>query len=441
MMRCQQACLCGAIGFVMCVIVTPFVEAGWTITPRGSMLLIAGPVTNIRELSGVTYLGPVAGVLERFAAIQDENNRFVVFDVAFAADGSINSATAVNAKTLAVAADMEGIAYTSAARDSVFISDETGAGVREFSMATGQVLQTVPIPTVFQSDRSNRGLESLTRSLDGRTMWTGNEEALTIDGPASSQAAGTMVRLLRMADDGTNVTAGAQYAYLVDPIQAGSGPDRSGLSDLTLLPDDSLLALERSRVTSLPMVQSRIYQVDFSTATDVSAAAFNSGLIGKTYTPVTKTPLWSGIVGAGENMEGLGLGPVLANGHWILLGVTDDAGLGLNRIASFELSLGGCGTAGDFNCDGNVDEADYRLWKNTFGSTKALAADGNGDGEIDAADYTIWRDHTSAAAGEAAEAEGKALPEPTAWVSAVGGLLALLARREFCRRGSPRLGT
>jgi hypothetical protein len=176
------------------------------------------------------------------------------------------------------------------------------------------------------------------------------------------------------------------------------------------------------------MVQNRMYQVDFSAATDVNTAAFNSGLIGKTYTPVTKTNLWTGFVGIGENMEGLGLGPVLANGHWILLGVTDDGGIGLNRIASFELSLGGCGIAGDYNCDGKVDDADYRLWKNTFGSNKALAADGDGDGTVDAADYTIWRDNASTPA-DAGGADGPApLPEPAAVVLLASGGLLIAAR-------------
>jgi hypothetical protein len=48
---------------------------------------------------------------------------------------------------------------------------------------------------------------------------------------------------------------------------------------------------------------------------------------------------------------------------------------------------------GDYNGDKTVNNADYLVWKNSFGSTTNMTADGNGDGRIDAADYGIWRDH------------------------------------------------
>lgn len=48
---------------------------------------------------------------------------------------------------------------------------------------------------------------------------------------------------------------------------------------------------------------------------------------------------------------------------------------------------------GDFDRNGVVNDNDFNLWKNFFGSGIELAADGNGNGAIDAADYSIWRDH------------------------------------------------
>ena len=46
---------------------------------------------------------------------------------------------------------------------------------------------------------------------------------------------------------------------------------------------------------------------------------------------------------------------------------------------------------GDYNGDGNVDAADYTVWRNSLGSTINLAADGDGSGTIDAGDYDLWK--------------------------------------------------
>ncbi len=45
---------------------------------------------------------------------------------------------------------------------------------------------------------------------------------------------------------------------------------------------------------------------------------------------------------------------------------------------------------GDYNGDGNVDAADYTVWRDNLGSTSNLDADGDGSGTVDAADYTVW---------------------------------------------------
>jgi len=51
---------------------------------------------------------------------------------------------------------------------------------------------------------------------------------------------------------------------------------------------------------------------------------------------------------------------------------------------------------GDYDIDGDVDENDYTVWKQTFGSNLMLAADGNKNGIVDAGDYNIWRDNLGA---------------------------------------------
>ena len=429
-----------ALLFVLCV--GPPAMAGWSVTYRNGVTLSAGAVPGIRELSGVTYLGPAGGGLERFAAVQDDGSGLVRFDVALAADGSILSAVAANELSLQhllFSDDYEGVAFTNAARNSVFVVEERTPDLGEYSLATGQRIGTVALPAVYDYVRSNLGLESLTRAPDGRTMWMANEEALSVDGPISNQSHGTYVRLLRMDDDGANVTVGPQFAYQVEPNHS-SNPDKSGLTDLVVLPDDTLLTLERSRGNaSSPANLSRIFEVDFTNATDVSGAPYATGLIGQSFTPAGKSLLFSGPVGtiAGVNMEGLALGPQLANGNWLLLGVADNGGSGSNPIMTFELSLTGCELTGDYNCDGAVGEEDYKLWRGTFGSTLATAADGNSNGVVDAADYTIWRDSLSETLGSGAAADSTssddhAIPEPgAASLLAIGiALAAGLLRRD-----------
>jgi hypothetical protein len=56
---------------------------------------------------------------------------------------------------------------------------------------------------------------------------------------------------------------------------------------------------------------------------------------------------------------------------------------------------------GDYNGDGNVDAADYVVWRKTQGSTTELAADGNGDGKVDEADLDIWKASVGHSAGGA----------------------------------------
>ncbi|MCA9186341.1 MAG: hypothetical protein KDA99_12005, partial [Planctomycetales bacterium] len=88
------------------------------------------------------------------------------------------------------------------------------------------------------------------------------------------------------------------------------------------------------------------------------------------------------------------------------------------------------GLLGDYNGNGEVDAADYTIWKDAFGSTTDLAADGNGNGEVDAADYTIWKDNFGNTAG--AVASTSAVPEPGSLL--IVGVLALLSLGRFRSR-------
>ena len=48
--------------------------------------------------------------------------------------------------------------------------------------------------------------------------------------------------------------------------------------------------------------------------------------------------------------------------------------------------------AGDFNADGQVNAADYTVWRDTLGGTGVLlAADADANGAVGASDHTLWR--------------------------------------------------
>jgi hypothetical protein len=83
---------------------------------------------------------------------------------------------------------------------------------------------------------------------------------------------------------------------------------------------------------------------------------------------------------------------------------------------------------GDYNEDGDVDAADYDVWRKAFGSSVAWysGADGNGDGIVDAADYIIWRNDLANGSGSSSQS---VVPEPAIVVQIFGLLGAASMRR------------
>lgn len=310
---------------------------------------------TITGLSGITFLGsdPATGVA-RFAAVMDNSNKVVIIRVTFTSAGSISGVQVERGLSLSLTRDFEGISVT--ARGTLLVAEEDTPAIHEFSIANGSLVRTITPPTIFTQRRGNYGFESLTSAAPlggpsaGAFAWTANEEALTPDGPLSSQSQGTVVRLVRVPATPTfaamsPVSTWPQFAYRTQAWHGSSITGaRSGVSELVLLPDATLLALERSFAFNLAgFFQCRIYEVNFAGATDVRS--FTSGLAGQTFTPVSKRLLWSG--SNVNNMEGLALGPCLdrvrggggASDSYVLLGIVDDADpISMNTLAAFVVS-------------------------------------------------------------------------------------------------------
>ena len=93
---------------------------------------------------------------------------------------------------------------------------------------------------------------------------------------------------------------------------------------------------------------------------------------------------------------------------------------------------------GDYNLDGQVDSADFTVWRNTLGQTGSnLAADGNGDRIVNAADYQLWKTHFgSTSTGSGGTAGAGSVPEPAglALVSIAAAFVQLVRKRSAPRR-------
>jgi hypothetical protein len=88
---------------------------------------------------------------------------------------------------------------------------------------------------------------------------------------------------------------------------------------------------------------------------------------------------------------------------------------------------------GDYDSDGDVDNADRSVWRANFGTHNA-AADGNLNGTVDGADYVLWRNNFTGplGAGSGSLSLGEiSVPEP-----ATTGVFAtlVLACVSTCRR-------
>ncbi len=293
---------------------------------------VSSPITDqftasfaVAGLSGVCALGG-----DRYAAVMDNSDKVVLFDLPIAADGTIGSMANMQGLSLAFSGDHEGIART--ATGSLLIADENTMTIREANASTGLSIGLTALPGVYTNRRPNRGIESL--SYDDGVVWTANEEALTVDGAIATPSTGTVVRL-RSQDHATGTEIG-QWAYLVEPMHGASIPGgnsgQSGLSELVALPGGSLLAVERSLALANPLFLTRIYSVDIAGATDVAGLP---SLMGASITPVSKTLVYQG---THANLEGLCLGPSLNDGGRALLGVVDDGDpISENTVVVFRL--------------------------------------------------------------------------------------------------------
>lgn len=293
----------------------------WRIEPVGE---IARP-----RIPGSTSMGGIAWVSnDVYLAVTDWNP--VVWELELPVDLRSGRLSGCNLARLCEpqdAVDVEAI-VRDPVDGSVWITDERSCRITRHDPVTGRRTGQVVLPPLMDGIHEDLGLESLTMGEDGLVMWTCTEEALKADGPRSTKAHGSDVRLTKLCrkGEGDQWKVAGQWVYLTDSIAGGPwsirGRDmsRSGVAELCLLEDGTLLVLERefSKVI-IPRLRCRIYEVDFTSATDVANVEDIrqvNGLkrVGKRLLFETK----------GLSMyEGMCVGPKLADGSRLMVLVSD----------------------------------------------------------------------------------------------------------------------
>jgi hypothetical protein len=161
------------------------------------------------------------------------------------------------------------------------------------------------------------------------------------------------------------------------------------------------------------------------------------------------------VVGVGDALSGSTIVHVGFTGSAYTMASTDvtqapDANFsGLNDLGqlafNFALANGVSGIGfwsdlgpvpGDYNSNGIVDAADYTTWRNHLGQSFVLANENPSaatPGVVDEEDYVFWKANFGAGGsggGSAASVKSAPVPEPSPWILAALGCLALHAVRK-----------
>ncbi len=265
-------------------------------------------------------------------------------DAAFVGQsGAYNTVNPLNALRF----DPEGVRV--ATDGSLYVSDEYGPYIFHFDR-DGKLIERISIPAKFLIDnpsatgvnelppgntsgrQSNRGMEGLAISPDGKTLFGIMQNALIQDGAlnASNSRRGINNRILKI-DLATGATA--EYVYQLY--------NRSnGVNEMVAINDHEFLLVERDGNPGAAAAFKKIVWMDITGATDVSndvlpqtgQTVVSGDHAGQDFIPAAKSVFIDlldpafGLSGASfpEKIEGLAWGPDLDNGNHLLLVTSDN---------------------------------------------------------------------------------------------------------------------
>lgn len=250
----------------------------------------AGSVTTLNPtLSATTLLSSTTALNYGSAPVltgSNGQNYFTGRSDAFAAGLSTNGA---NARF-----DPEGIRVAAGGK-SVYISDEYGPYIYRFDRATGERTGVITLPEKFAVSNlsasgdaeiagntsgrvANKGMEGLAITPDGKTLVGIMQSPLIQDGGTNAG----VVRIVTVDLATGKVTH--EYAYQLENIGTAAKPKYTGISEIVAINDHEFLIDERDGKglgDDSKAVFKKLYQVDLSTAQDVSNITGESALAAK----------------------------------------------------------------------------------------------------------------------------------------------------------------
>jgi len=412
------------------------------------------------EWWGLSDRGPGGGALpydtriQRFtldvAANGAISNFQVVQTIQFSRGGTtLNGLAPSPSNVLGRAFDPEGMVINPV-NGHLLVSDEYGPSVYEFDrnglfvkdfktpanlVPTGAsgvnytAVSPVTSPPLVSGRESNRGLEGLAISPDGRYAYAMLQNGTVTDGAVNAAGTsftrGLYTRIVKY--DTTTGNAVAQYAYKLD--RSGQG---QGISAIVALGNDRFMVLERNNRgvgvgADLATADKAVYAVDLSGATDISGISL----------PATGN-LPAGVVAAAkgaklidldantlaalgnkspEKWEGLAVGPKLANGQYLILAGTDN---------DYSVTQNGTGTQFDVYFRMAAADPYAASIQCPVGRVVGCSFTTGGAAATLTGDYSllpgVLHAYTATIDGYTAAA---AVPEPAHWALMLGGLAAL----------------
>lgn len=388
----RRTALATAIGLSLLSLASvPALAADWSLSYIGQQIVPSGTSfqgTTVGGLSGIDFdasTGSYHAISDdrsglsaaRFYNLSLDIGQFVRSATPGSAGVAFNSVTTLQTPTGTAFApntvDPEGIRYNAATQTLVWSNEgqRTAAGlqsptVREMRL-DGSHVREFGVPAAYQPSGSvagtlagdrginnNLAFESLTYSLDGRTLYTATENALVQDGPTASVNNGSRSRILSF--DVATGQAGAEYAYDVSPVAIAPNPAgqfaTNGLTDLLAIGDRQFIGIERSFATGAqtpgtPVTGNtiRLYLIDARNATDISGresiAGDDSIVAASKELLIDLSDLRNddGSALALDNIEGLTLGPVV-DGKQTLVLVSDNnfSGTQFTQFVALQIS-------------------------------------------------------------------------------------------------------